>query len=209
VLIATPSPGYAFSSWSGACAGQGTACSVVMDADKTAQANFVPATGSDCTMLSASKTDVSTGDPVTLSWSCSSSCTAIANADGFATGGNASGSDVANPTSSSGTVTYGMTCGGATVYFPTITVRSPNVTLLASPARIQSGGGTTVSWTTNGATSCIVKKNGANWKTGTSNTGVQETGISAQTIYAITCHTSTTVISATTTVNISPSYQQF
>jgi hypothetical protein len=209
ILIATPSAGYAFSSWSGACAGQGSTCSVVMDADKTAQANFVPSTGSNCTTLSVSSMDINTGSPVTLTWVCDSSCTAISNADGFSTSGNSSGSDVANPSIPSGSVTYGMTCGGATVYFPTVTVHSPNVTLLASPARIQSGGSTTVSWSTNGTTSCVVKKNGGNWKTGTTNSGISETGITTQTVYSITCHTGTTDISATTTVNIGPSYQQF
>jgi hypothetical protein len=39
-LSANPSSGYTFNSWSGACAGQGSACSILMDGDKTTGASF-------------------------------------------------------------------------------------------------------------------------------------------------------------------------
>jgi hypothetical protein len=182
-----------------------------MDADKSAQVNFVPGSAATCSTLSVSSTDINTGSPVTLTWSCSNapSCTEISNSDGFSTGGGISGSDVANPSISSGTVTYGMTCGGSNFYFPTVSVHSPSVTITASPARVQSGGSSTIAWSSVGATSCSVTKNGSSWKTGTSNTGVVEANITTQTVYAITCHTNGADATGSATVNIGANYQQF
>jgi len=40
-LVATPAAGWALSSWSGACSGNG-ACSVTMSVDRTVNATFVP-----------------------------------------------------------------------------------------------------------------------------------------------------------------------
>ncbi len=40
-VVATPAVGYAFSSWSGACAGQPSSCSLQMDGNKNTTANFV------------------------------------------------------------------------------------------------------------------------------------------------------------------------
>ena len=43
-LTATPASGYSFSSWGGACSGQGNPCSLKMDANKTVSASFVLST---------------------------------------------------------------------------------------------------------------------------------------------------------------------
>ena len=48
-LAATADAGYTFDSWGGACSGSGL-CSVTMDANKTVEANFGPATPSDKTL---------------------------------------------------------------------------------------------------------------------------------------------------------------
>ena len=44
VLVATPCPGYSFVGWSGDCVscGRSLACKVVMTADRTCKANFLP-----------------------------------------------------------------------------------------------------------------------------------------------------------------------
>ncbi|WP_162860633.1 InlB B-repeat-containing protein [Pseudothauera hydrothermalis] len=48
VLTANPASGYQFSSWSGACAGQGATCNLTLTADVTTAASFSPATASAC-----------------------------------------------------------------------------------------------------------------------------------------------------------------
>ncbi|MDO8424028.1 MAG: hypothetical protein Q7S54_00265 [bacterium] len=44
-ILATPSSGYSFSSWSGSCAGQGSSCSLYFDGNKATTANFVVSGG--------------------------------------------------------------------------------------------------------------------------------------------------------------------
>jgi YD repeat-containing protein len=44
-LSATPSPGWSFSSWGGACAGQANPCNLTVDSSKTVSATFAPRTG--------------------------------------------------------------------------------------------------------------------------------------------------------------------
>ncbi len=57
MLTATPSTGYSFSSWSGACAGQGSICSVYMNSAKSATVNF----STNTYALSVSKAGTGTG----------------------------------------------------------------------------------------------------------------------------------------------------
>ncbi len=51
-LTATPATGYTFTGWSGACTGTSTACTVLMDNNKTVTANFTSAAVSTVTIVS-------------------------------------------------------------------------------------------------------------------------------------------------------------
>jgi hypothetical protein len=143
-----------------------------------------------CSTLDANPTDIDIGSSVALTWVCSATCPAISNSDGFSTGNKASGSDTAT-TTKTGSVTYGMTCGGSTFYFPPVTVESPQVSISATPTRVIPGGSTSVSWTSSGVTSCTVSRNGALWETGTSSPGVVDANLSGQVTYLLSCNTAT------------------
>ncbi|MCR4279398.1 MAG: hypothetical protein NUV78_01530 [Candidatus Zambryskibacteria bacterium] len=72
-LTASPSTGYAFSSWSGACAGQGASCSLYMDSAKSTSANF--STNNYTLSASVSGSGSVNSSPAGIS-NCTSSCSA-------------------------------------------------------------------------------------------------------------------------------------
>ena len=163
-----------------------------------------------CTVLTATPSSISVNGTITLNWTCSNapSCTAIPNADGFATGGKTTGSSTAIPTTT-GSVTYGLSCGGKTFYFPPVTVTSPNVSITANPTRVDAGGSTTISWTSTNTKSCSVTKNGAAWKSGLNNSGIVDGNITGQVKYTITCTTSHAPVTDSVTVDVVPTFQEF
>jgi hypothetical protein len=163
-----------------------------------------------CPTLSVNKTDINAGDPVTLTWSCrnASSCTEVSNTDGFVTGGSLSGSHSATPTAT-GPATYGLTCDGSTFYFPSVTVHSPTVSLIATPARVPAGATTTIAWSSSDTSSCSITKNGKPFSSGpTSSLGVADT-ITGQTKYVITCHTYGADVTSSIVANVGPDFQDF
>jgi hypothetical protein len=86
------------------------------------------------------------GDSVTVDWTCenATSCTEIANGDGFASGGAVSGTDPATPSSVGDDQQYAMSCtgpGGTTpVYSTTFDVVDPDASAVADPPLIDPGG---------------------------------------------------------------------
>jgi hypothetical protein len=103
-----------------------------------------------------------------------------------------------------------MTCDGQPIPpFPTITIHSPAVNITANPLRVVVGNQTNVSWTSNDTTSCAVTKNGNAWNTGLNNVGVKDT-VTAQSTYAITCHTTYGGdVTSSVIVNVGPAFQEF
>lgn len=73
-VTATPASGYAFSSWSGACAGQGATCSVYMDSNRSASASFVSTTYPLTIDKSGTGSGTVTTSPAGIS--CGSTCAA-------------------------------------------------------------------------------------------------------------------------------------
>jgi hypothetical protein len=76
-------------------------------------------------------------------------------------------------------------CG--TTKAPTVAPTTPTLTLSASPSSVTSGGSSAVTWTSTGATSCSIKKNNVNWKTGTSGTSVSTGVLTTTTTITGTC----------------------
>ena len=62
-LMATPSTGHVFSSWSGACSGTTPACSVAMNASRNVTASFVPASGASGWSNETALSAAGAGDP--------------------------------------------------------------------------------------------------------------------------------------------------
>lgn len=85
---------------------------------------------------------------------------------------------------------------------------SPSVTISADPARVQSGGTSTISWTLNNVNNCTITKNGTQWKSNVSSSGnsTPPETITSQTIYTITCPSTSP---ESVTVNILPVFQEF
>ena len=168
--------------------------------------------------LSASPTTINEGDSSTLSWSSSNatSCTGTGFGTGGATGGSASTGALATP----GPYNYQLSCtgpGGSVNSFASVTVRSPQVTIGASPDRVPAGGSITVSWTGSGVDSCSISKNGSAWKQnlaadGNGNlSGSAPDTVTGQTTYAITCTggTAATAASGSAIVNVASNFKEF
>jgi len=108
------------------------------------------------TSFTASPAGITAGSSVTLSW-MTSDATSIGIAPGTYTSAAASGSMSVSPTV---TTTYTLTATnakGSVTETATVTVQAPAVPTIsaftASPAAITTGGSTTLSWATTGATS--------------------------------------------------------
>ncbi|MDR3546789.1 MAG: hypothetical protein P4M11_00700 [Candidatus Pacebacteria bacterium] len=169
-----------------------------------------PVTIQSCTpTLTANPSTISTGQTSTLTWSEPSACaTSCVFSDGHSAGlsGNYT---VTPPTPSSGnTDTYAVTCGApANTAQTTITVNSPSATIVAAPNRVPVGGSTTVTWSSTNTNTCSVTRNGQAWALGTGTSGTATDTISTQTVYALTCDT--TSAATTAVVNVVPSFQEF
>ena len=138
--------------------------------------------------LSASSTLVSAGTPVTLTWSSSNadSCTA---SGGWSGGRGLSGSETVGPVTEE--TTYTLSCsgaGGGGVQQVTVRVdpgAGVSVTLTASPEYVSAGGSTTLSWDTQGASSCTA---GDGWSGSRSTSGSFTAGsIDATTTFSLNC----------------------
>jgi hypothetical protein len=137
--------------------------------------------------LMASPTSVSSGGTSTLTWNSTSAmeCTAGGGWQGpVATSGTWLTSSLTNTTN------FELTCtgpGGSSSQSTTVTVGalSPAVTVQANPSTVVSGGVSTLTWTSQNATSCSAS--GA-WSGARSLGGSQSIGpITGNSTYALTC----------------------
>lgn len=176
-----------------------------------------------CT-FTASPSFLNQGAKVTLDWSCSNahSCTEVANPDGFTTGGALSGS-VQATTTTSGNTSYGLVCAYTTFNSNVVTVTGPaSTTIYSNKQRITPGGSFTLTWEGDNVDSCTVKDStGAILASGNSNGSKIFTTGSPYTISSLTTKRAYNIFctsgsgaaavqsSATTTVNIVPTFKVF
>jgi len=156
--------------------------------------------------FSANPTNVPAQGTTTLTWTTSNatSCTA----SGAWSGSKAtSGSEAVGPLATNSTFSLGCTgAGGVTNRSVTVTVAqatpAPTVTLSANPTTVQSGGSSTLSWTTANANSCTA----SNGWTGTkATTGSENVGpLTQQKTYTLACTGSGGTTTKSVTVNVTP-----
>jgi len=158
--------------------------------------------------LAASKTTIVSGTSSTLTWSSKNASTC--SASGAWTGVKAtSGTQSVSPTS---TTTYTLTCSGTggsshassvtiTVDSPTTPPAAPTATLGANPATITSGNNSTLTWSSNNASSCTAS---GGW-TGTKGTnGTQSVSPTSTTTYTIACTSSSGTAQTSVKINVNP-----
>lgn len=90
-------------------------------------------------------------------------------------------------------------------------VAPPTVSISASPRRVNSGGSSTVSWSSTHVASCTITKNGAFFSSAHTSAGTLDTGITVQTEYKIDCegNDGSTGNTATAVVNVTPGFTEF
>lgn len=165
------------------------------------------------TLLPASQT-INVGQSATLNWSSTNatSCTG----SGFTANGT-SGSFSTGALNTPGTQNYQVSCSGPGGTSPIVTasvnVISPNATISAVPSRVTGSttnpGSSTISWSSGNVQSCAVTRNGIAWQSGLNSSGVVDNNITSQTVYTITCQTGGSPVTNSTTVNITPAFQEF
>ncbi len=154
--------------------------------------------------LSASPSVIDKGQSSTLSWNSTNApngCTGTGFTAGGTSGSRSTGPLTQNPTS------YSVTCtgpGGSATDNESITVLQPAVSIGASPARVQAGSSSLISWEASGVSNCTVP--GLS-KTGL--TGSYSVTISVQSTFTITCQTNGAPITSSVTVNVVPVFQEF
>src|SRR6266403_1487722 len=154
--------------------------------------------------LSASPTTIANGGMSTLSWNSqnATACTASGGWHGaVATSGTWSTGALSNPTE------YELICtgaGGSATQSATVTVSelAPVVALTASPSTVDVGTGSTLSWSSQNATSCSTS---GGWSGKKSLSGSQSTGgLTTNTTYSITCSGTGGTATQSTTLSVKP-----
>src|SRR6266436_1279394 len=154
--------------------------------------------------LSASPTTIANGGASTLSWNSANetACTASGGWRGtMATSGTWSTGALTNTTE------YALTCtgsGGSATQSVTVTVSelAPVVTLTASPSSVDVGTGSTLSWSSQNATSCSTS---GGWSGKKSLSGSLSTGgLTTNTTYSITCSGTGGTATQSTTLSVKP-----
>lgn len=206
---ATCNPG-----WSGQPLGSGAQCCSVNPG--------VCSPAPSCSSFSVSPTDGVVDEPFTVSWSCQDSsggCYQLPNADGFATGGAASGSLVVRPVTVGNNLQYGMTCSGpggsAQAFSTAFTVHTPIATITAKPDRIPTGSATAIKADAQFVKRCgVTDSNGATIIPASDATngvwsGTANPTVSSQTVYTLSCTTAGDPVSRVITVNVGGTFNQF
>ena len=154
-------------SWSGTKAASGTQSSGALNSNATftltctgaggtvAQTAAVTVSPAPTLTLTATPTNISSGGSSQLTWTTT-------NATACTASGSWNGSKAVSGTESTGALassgTYGLTCtgdGGTVTKSASVTVQAaPTLTLAASPASVQSGSSSQLTWSATNATSC-------------------------------------------------------
>lgn len=174
-----------------------------------------PHTGDLCTAPYVSATSASgngtsvvinAGDSTTLTWVCYDSTSS--SGINFSTGGAVSGSVVVSPSTDT---SYTIICSNGGQGIVNVTVVNPSLSITANPSLIQTGGVTSIIWTTTDVNTCTVNETNPmitdSWS-GTS--GTQTTSVLAQgTTYTLSCITDGGTVTESVTVNLVPIFQEF
>lgn len=176
-----------------------------------------PAACGPTATLSASPSTIDSGQSSTLTWSSANadSCTGT----GFTADGT-SGTRSTGILNSPGTSNYQVACTGAggtsAPAFASVEVLSPNVVISASPARLQIGANSQISWSASGVKSCTVTGPSGTLASGNADASHNfSTGspisvaIQYQSIFTITCQTNGAPATKSVTVNVVPLFQEF
>src|SRR5690606_29548843 len=144
--------------------------------------------------LTASHAVIQSGDVASLSWT-STAADACSASGAWSGNRSVSGSESTGPLTAN--VSYTLTCtgpGGSDSDTATITVNPvtpppppppPVVTLVAVPASVLSGSGSTLSWTAGNATACVAS---GVWSGDREASGSEETGpLTSDAGYTLTC----------------------
>ncbi|MHB8660997.1 MAG: CARDB domain-containing protein [Minisyncoccota bacterium] len=169
---------------------------------------------------------INSGQKANLTWSSKNTTYpgSFCTGTGFSTGG-ATGNptpDTVSTGSLTTTSSYSVTCsnpGGSATANTTVTVNQPNLPITANPARVASGGQSTITWSASHVDSCqvtgptgIIIASGSatsgNFSTGSPYTA---TNITQQSVFTISCKikNSSVTPSKSVIVNILPVFQQF
>ncbi len=165
--------------------------------------------------LTADNTNVSYGGSTTVRWSSqnATTCFAANGSNGWAGSKYTSGGFSTGALTTS--MTYNITCNGATGTTPandtvTITVnpkvyQDPTVTLFADDFDLSYGGSTNVHWTSQNATSCVASAGVNGWANPKELSGIFYTGnLTSTTSYIITCKNAAgKMVSSAIKINVS------
>jgi len=138
--------------------------------------------------LSASPTTVTSGGSSKLTWT-STNATSCSASGGWSGSKAASGTESTAPLSAA--TSYTLTCtgpGGSAAQTATVTVAAPPapaVALTANPVSVNSGGTSTLTWSSTNATTCTAS---SGWSGVKAASGTESTApLSAATSYTLTC----------------------
>ncbi len=153
--------------------------------------------------LAASPTSVPSGSASQLTWNASNatSCTASGSWSGTKA---TSGSQSTGALTANGTYTLTCSGGGGTVAqtASVAVLPAPALTLTASPASVQSGGASQLTWSATNATSCAAS---GSWSGSKATSGTQATGaLTGNSSYTLTCTGAGGSASQTATVAVAP-----
>jgi hypothetical protein len=153
--------------------------------------------------FSAVPDTIAAGQSVTMTWS-STNATSCTASDGWSGTLATSGTQAVTP---SATTTYILTCTGiggiaSRSVLVTVTLLAPTVSLSASPASIDSGGSSTLSWSSTNAGSCVAS---GGWSGTKATSGSQAVSPSSTTTYGLSCTGSGGTGSQSATVTVAAS----
>ncbi len=150
---------------------------------------FVPGPARPSLTIASAPDSITPGQSSTLEWAVAdaNTCTATGGWTGAKTATNGIHREVVSPDI---TTTYYLSCdgaGGNTMREATVTVLPPVVTLTATPALLNPGTASTLSWTVAGATSCTATGGWSGAKAAGDGTHTQSVTPAITTTYNLSC----------------------
>ena len=150
---------------------------------------FVPGPARPSLTIASAPDSITPGQSSTLEWTVAdaNTCTATGGWSGAKAAGDGTHTQSVTPAV---TTTYELSCdgaGGNTTREATVTVLPPVVTLTATPALLNPGTASTLSWTIAGATSCTATGGWSGAKTASNGTHSQSVTPAVTTTYDLSC----------------------